>query len=207
MRKSLSMAFLATLVLLVGALPARAQLVWDAPLLVAPSSPAGVGIYLVDPHPGSGIGVMTTFRATRAPGVGYRLGFAEYPRRGASGGRIGVFGGVDLSGPLLSASDDFPLDLIWVTGVGLGVGDRVRLNAPLGVSLGRVLEAEGISFNPYIAPRVDLDADFGSDAELRLALVVDLGVDLGLQPGWVIRFGASLGDHRALAIGLSFQPF
>jgi hypothetical protein len=198
----------AAIVLFFAAAPARSQVVWDAPLMVAPATPAGWGVYLVDPHPGSGIGVMTTFRPTSGPGVGYRLGLAEYRRRGSDGdGRLAVYGGVDISGMLLRHSQEFPLDVSWVSGVGLGIGNDVRVTAPLGVSIGRDVESDGIWFNPYVTPRVGLDALFGGGSDLQLTLNVDLGVDIGFDPGWAIRFAGTLGDHRALAIGMSFRVF
>ncbi len=207
-RKTTWMGLVAGLALFVAAAPARSQVVWDAPLMVSPVTPAGWGVYLVDPHPGSGIGVMTTYRPTAGTGVGYRLGLAEYRRRGPDrDGSLAVYGGVDISGMLLRHSQDFPLDVAWVSGVGLGIGNNVRVNAPLGVSIGRDVESDGIWFNPYVTPRVGLDALFGSGSELNLTLNVDLGVDISFDPGWAIRFGGTLGDHGALAIGLSFQVF
>jgi hypothetical protein len=194
--------------LVLMAAPVRGQVVWDSPLLVSPSTPAGWGVYLVDPHPGSGIGVMTTYRPVDGTGVGYRLGLAEGPRRGSNDdSNLAVFGGLDLSGMLLRHSNEFPLDVAWVTGIGLGIGDDVRLTAPLGVTIGRALESDGVWFNPYVAPRVGLDAYFGDGSDLELSLNVDLGVDMAFDPGWTIRFGGTLGDHHGIAIGLSFRVF
>ncbi len=203
MRKRIGWSLAAGALALVMTAPgAQAQVAWDSPGLVAPSTPAGWGVYLVDPHPGSGIGVLSTFRGSSGPGVGYRIGLAEDRR-----GDLSVFGGVDLSGMLLRASNDFPLDIAWVTGLGLGLGDRAVVSAPLGVSLGRALESDGVWFNPYVAPRVVLDARFGSGSGLDLHLAVDLGIDVSFDPGWAVRFGGTLGDRNALAIGLSFRVF
>lgn len=203
MRKKIGMGLLAGAVALALSAPAvQGQVAWDSPGLVAPSTPAGWGVYLVDPHPGSGIGVLSTFRASSGPGIGYRVGLAEDRR-----GRLSVFGGIDISGMLLRHSADFPLDIAWVTGVGLGLSERALVSAPIGVSLGRALESDGVWFNPYVAPRVVLDARFGSGSGLDLNLAVDLGIDVSFDPGWAVRFGGTLGDRSALAIGLSFQVF
>lgn len=202
MRKTIGSGLAAAMLFLVAFVPAQAQVSWDSPGLVSPSTPAGWGVYLVDPHPGSGIGILTTFRGSPGTGLGYRIGLAE-----DRSGDLAVFGGVDVSGMLLRHSRDFPLDIAWLTGIGLGVGDRARISVPLGVSLGRALESDGVWFNPYMAPRVVLDARFGSGSNLDLDLAVDLGVDISFDPGWAVRFAGTLGDRSALAIGLSFRVF
>ena len=200
MRKNLT-ALLAAAYFLLAASPGAAQVAWDSPLMVAPNTPAGWGVYLVDPSPGGGIGVLSTWRASTAPGgLGFRLGLAEGHRD-----RLAVYGGLDYSGMLLRSSADFPMDVAWVTGVGLGVGSNAILSAPLGVSLGRDFEADGVWFNPYVTPRVVLDAHFGGNGDLDLGLVVDLGIDLAFDPGWAIRFAGSVGDRSALAVGMSFR--
>lgn len=185
--------------------PAGAQVAWDGPLFVAPTNPAGWGIYLVDPGPGGGIGVLTTFRRNEQGGLGWRFGLAEGRRD-----KLAVYGGLDVSGRLLSASNDMPVNLTWVTGAGLGIGNDVLLSFPLGISVGRDFQADGVWFNPSVTPRVVLDAWFGSDRpsdELELGLAVDLGMDISFDPGWAIRFGASIGDRSALGIGVSFRVF
>ena len=195
------------ILLLLAATPIRGQVAWDGPLMVAPNSPAGWGIYLVDPSPGpgDGIGVLTTWRGAAAPaGIGYRLGLAE-----GRGGGLAVYGGLDISGYLVRRSADFPMDMIWVTGGGLGVGDDILVSFPLGVSLGRDFEADGVWFNPYVSPRLVLDAWFGDTRapsnELQLGIALDLGVDLAFDPGWAIRFGGTVGDRGGVAIGMSFR--
>ncbi len=206
MRK-VSLGLLASLPLLfLAASPARAQVHWDGPLLVSPGTPAGWGVFLVDPGPGphDGIGVLSTWRSSDAPGsLGYRVGLAE-----GRGGDLTVYGGMDISGNLVIASADFPLDVIWVGGVGAGVGKDVILSFPLGASLGRDFQADGVWFNPYFTPRVVLDAEFGSSRRrdgLELGFAVDLGIDVAFDPGWAFRFAGSLGDRRGLAVGINFR--
>ncbi len=199
MRRMVTGLLVGCAVLVAG--PAKGQVAWDAPLLVSPSAPTGWGVFLVDPAPGSGIGVLGTWRGTEA--LGYRVGLAEGP-----GGRLAGYGGVDVSGPITRASASFPLDVDWLTGVGLGVGDAVLISVPLGLTVGRSVEADGVWFNPYVAPRVVVDAWMGSDRPrdgLHLNLAVDLGLDVAFDPSWTIRFGASIADRDALAVGLSFR--
>ena len=192
---------LATGGLLLAAVPAQGQVAWDSPLLLSPESPAGVAVFLTDPWPGGGIGFLATWKGTG--NLGFRGGVAE-----GWMGDLAVYGGMDASGRLVTRSDEFPLDVDWVTGVGLGIGEAALLSAPLGVSIGRGIQADDVWFNPYFAPRVVLDAWLGSDRPrdgLELNLAVDLGIDVAFQPDWTIRFGATLGDREALVIGMGFR--
>jgi hypothetical protein len=179
---------------------AEAQVAWESPLLVSPETPAGWGVYLTDPYPGNGIGVLSTWRSRSGPGLGYRLGIAE-----DRGDDVSVFAGLDASGMIMTASNEFPFNMAWVLGAGLGVGDDVLLSFPLALTLGRSVESDGVWFNPYVSPRVTLDAFFGDGNDLDLGLSVDLGIDMSFDPGWAIRFGGTLGDRSALAIGMSFR--
>ena len=190
-----------TAVVAVGlAAPARAQVAWDAPIMVSPGTTAGWGIYLVDAEAGDGIGVLGTWRQGRQ---GFRIGLAEGRDDDLAG-----FGGVDVSGGLFDASDDFPMDAVWLVGAGLGLGDAVLLSFPLGLSFGRVVDVQDVRLNPYFAPRVVVDAWLGDDTpedELDLQLALDVGLDISLSPSWSVRFGGTLGDREAIAIGLSVQ--
>jgi hypothetical protein len=182
--------------------PARAQVVWDAPVLLTPRPATGTGLYLHDAHR-AGLGILGTWRG--APhGLGLRLGIVDGRRDG-----VGILGGVDMMAPLTTASAQFPLDISWFTGIGGGYDDWFVLSVPLGLSIGRTFGAPGAAFTPHIIPRVVADAHLGRDgpgdsSELRLELGVDLGLDLALQPGWLIRFGAGLGNRGGLAVGVVF---
>ncbi len=187
--------------LLLPAAPAAAQVAWDAPLLVPPSPRGGWGVYLVDPTPGSGIGFMATWRAQS--NLGFRAGLADGRRN-----TLALYGGADLSGRILRNSPDVPFDMDWVAGAGIGIGDAVLLSFPLGLTLGGALNADGVIFEPYATPRIVLDAWMGSDRPrdgLRLGAAVDLGVDVLFNPSWAIRFGGTVGDRNALAIGVAFH--
>lgn len=188
------LGILAGLVLF-GASGAMAQVAWDSPLMVPPRASDGVGLFLVDPDFGD-LGVMGTWRSGR---LGVRVGLAE-----DFTGDLSIFGGADYSGLITRASKDFPLDVSWVAGAGLGFGNDLLLSFPLGISVGRGFDADGARFTPYATPRVVLDAFFGNDSDLDLDLAVDLGIDIAFQPGWAIRFGATIGDRDALAIGVVF---
>jgi hypothetical protein len=187
-----------------GASSASGQLPWESPLLVGPGSPSGVSFFLVDP--GWGLGAMGQWQGK---GDSHRLGF----RAGLAEGRdrnLGVFGGVDFTGDLLAHSDDFPLDVIWVMGMGVGVGSGAIVTLPLGVSLGREITDEELWFHPYLTPRLVLDAYLGDHShhphghnDLELGFALDLGLDFSFTGTWGLRIGASVGDRRGLAAGIS----
>lgn len=181
---------------------AVAQIAWDAPYLVPPGATPGFGIYLMDVHGGS-LGVMGAWRS-RTGSYGLRGGIAE-----ARDDDVGAFGGVDFSGRVNRANSSFPLDVDWVFGAGLGVADWVRVSVPLGLTLGHTFRGDGATFIPYITPRIFLDAQFDrdrdDDTDTDLGLAMDIGLDLRFaRTGFLVRFGAALGDRDAVAIGLVF---
>jgi hypothetical protein len=188
---------------------ASAQTAWDAPLLLPPRPADGFGIFLTDMHRG-GIGVMGTWQSP-VWNYGLRAGISEGPGRDG----LAVFGGIDYSGALNRADANFPLDIDWVFGAGLGVSDGVLLSFPLGLTAGHSFRGQGGVFTPYVTPRVVLDAAFGRDApndrsHVGLDLAVDLGLDIrilgggGPFGGTTIRFGGTIGDRSALALGVVF---
>lgn len=185
---------------------AHAQAAWDAPLLLPPRPQPGIGIFLAD-MAGGGLGILGTWRSTTWD-YGLRLGLAE----GSGDEDLTVFGGADFMGPINTATSDFPLDIDWVVGAGAGIGNGVLISVPAGLTLGFSFQGEDARFIPYFTPRVILDAAFGNDqrgSDLDLGVAVDLGLDLRLMRGGPlagksIRFGASIGDHNALAVGIVF---
>jgi hypothetical protein len=188
------------LALLVPAL-AQAQMAWDSPMLMPPRQPDGFGVYLADVHAG-GLGVLLGWRA---PGwnFGVRGGIADARRDD-----IGALGGIDVSGSLTRATADFPLDIDWVFGAGIGIDRGARISLPLGLSIGHEFRGDGVTFQPYGTPRVVLDAFLGGDRgrrdDVRLGFAVDLGLDLRFTQAFLVRFGATIGDREAVAIGLAF---
>lgn len=128
------------------------------------------------------------------------MGLADGPRDD-----LAAFGGVDFSGLLVSHNRDFPLDMVWVGGLGLGAGHDAILTVPFGLSLGRTLRSEDTWLNLYFTPRFVLDAFLGENTrdDLDLGMAVDLGFDLGFGEGWALRFGASVGDREGVAVGLA----
>lgn len=187
---------------------AGAQIVaWDSPLLVPPRAQPGFGIFVAEPAFGE-LGALATYRPGNAPlRLQFRLGIAETEIGGPGDDEeFAVFGGADVSGLIQGVTSDFPVDLAWAAGAGLGIGDDVLASFPLGLIVGRSFSSEGVAFTPYVSPRVILDAFFGDAAgdDLELELALDVGLDLNLDDDFVIRFGGTVGDHEALALGVVF---
>jgi hypothetical protein len=189
---------------------ARAQPAWDSPMLMPPRLSDGLGLHVLDAHAG-GVGAMLTWRAPRW-NFGVRAGLVDGQRDD-----IGLIGGIDVSGGLTRSSDEFPIDIDWVFGAGLGIDDGARVSLPLGLSIGHVFEGDGATFVPYATPRVILDAFIGDDDDdddddrgrrgrddVRLGVAVDLGLDLRVTSAFLIRFAATVGDREAVSLGLVF---
>jgi hypothetical protein len=200
---------LALAVLLVLPASARAQTAWDSPMLVPPQDAGGFGAYLVDMSAG-GLGVMGTWRP-QAWNFGVRAGISE----GAVGNELAVFGGVDFSGPISTATADFPVDVDWVVGAGAGLNDGMRISFPAGLSASYSIQAETARFTPFLTPRIVLDGFLGGERRPRrrsvdLDFAMDMGLDLRLTgvegpfANTTIRFAASVFDRSAIAIGLIF---
>ncbi|MGH7574721.1 MAG: hypothetical protein ACREM1_06270 [Longimicrobiales bacterium] len=177
-----------------------AQVAWDSPMLVPPQYAPGFGIFLLGPA-GGDLGVLATFRS---PGwnFGVRGGIAEESGQDD----VAVLAGLDYEGVLTRSTREFPLDVDWVVGAGFSAGDDFLLSFPLGLTAGHSFTAEeGVVFTPYATPRVVLDALFGdNDDRVDLDFAFDLGLDLRFTPDLTVRFGATLGDREAVAIGLVF---
>jgi len=196
----------------VMASPGAAQVPWDSPLLIGPSSPRGLSFYLVDP--GEGLGAMAQWQGGGGRSqVGFRAGVAEN-----HADDMAAFGGVDFHGPLVRHSDEFPLDVVWVAGAGVSVGDDAVLSLPVGVSLGRAVTDNDVWFHPYLTPHLVVDAYIGDseshthgDSEphshvhddMEMGFVLDLGADFAFSGSWAFRLGASVGEREGLAIGFT----
>lgn len=194
MRRTLVVAALSAIL----SVPASAQIAWDSPALISPSVPAGVSVFLMDPA-GGDLGGLVTYRHAAGPvGLGYRLGIAE---EAGPNGDLAVAGGFDVSGFLSRAVEGSEVDLMWWSGGGLGIGSETLVTIPLGLIVGWTGGTD-VTLSPYGGGHLNLDIWSGPGDSLDLSGAVDLGIDLGFQSGWLVRFGVSIGDREALAIGL-----
>lgn len=191
-------SYLAVAALAVGlSAPAAAQTAWDAPALISHVVPAGPSLFLLSPA-GGDIGGLLTLRHEAGPvGLGYRVSVAEDNSDG-----IAVAGGIDISGFLSRGVEDAPLDVLWWSGLGLGVGDNTVFSVPAGLIVGWTGRGDGATFNPYAGAHASLDISNIEDNEVSLGASFDLGIDLVLPSGWIIRFGGTVGDREAFAIGV-----
>jgi hypothetical protein len=179
---------------------ASAQVKWDSPFLISPRPSPGLGLFLVDlDGPGAGVGALVTWQPSPTS-WGFRGGIVE-----SRFDDIAAVAGADVSGAITRTSVDMPLDIDWVFGIGLGIDNDVVVSLPAGITLGHTFSGEGAQFTPYATPRVILDAWFGDREEtLDLEFAVDLGLDLRLRGNWSIRFGGTIGNREAIAIGVVF---
>lgn len=178
--------------------PAAAQTAWDAPALISHVVPAGPSLFLLSPA-GGNIGGLFTLRHEAGPvGVGYRVSIADQNNDDG----LAVAGGVDISGFLSRGVEDAPLDVLWWSGFGVGVGNATVFSVPLGAMVGWSGTGDGVTFNPYAGAHATLDITNVDGDEISLGASFDLGIDLVLPSGWIVRFGGTVGDREAFAIGV-----
>ena len=180
------------------AVPASAQIKWDSPPLISPVVPAGLSVFVLSPSSGD-LGALATFRRTAGPvGIGYRAALAEEPGTGD----VAFGGGVDISGFLSRAVEGSEIDVIWWSGAGVGFGREQLLTAPVGIILGWSGSGTDVILSPYAGGHLTLDISTDDANTVRFDGSVDLGLDVVLASGWMVRFGATIGDRDALALGI-----
>ena len=201
MRTPVRRILLLVLALAPGLLPGsslHAQIPWDGPALVSPGAPQGLSVFLVDPAPDASPGALVNWRHdTRSFGLGYRVALAR-----DAGDDVAVSGGVDISGILAESVEETDVRVTWWTGLGAGLADELVVSVPVGLVAGWVGQGDGAMVAPYAGGHVVLDLSTQEGRAVDLDAVLDVGLDLTLASGWLVRFGASVGGRDALAIGL-----
>ncbi|MBR9990020.1 MAG: hypothetical protein KFH98_09705 [Gemmatimonadetes bacterium] len=185
------------------------QVPWESPQLLAPATASGVSLMYVDYglRPNDGTGMLLMWRRADAPrGFGLRIA-GTLPQEND----IRLSGGIDIAVPMYEHSVTFPLDVVWTSGFGASYGDYYSAGLPVGVAAGRVFTGDNVWFQPYTSARVVLEGYFGADRpdeSFGLALAADVGIDASLHRSRVIilRTAMSLGDRRALSVGLQLSP-
>jgi hypothetical protein len=185
--------------------PAHGQVPWETPQLLAPHAPRGLGLMAASyaAAPGDGWGAVLTWRRADAPtGLGFRIAAGR-----GRGERDAVGAGVEASGWITRATPAFPLDMIWLSGLGGSYGSSVQIALPMGVSAGRSFGGAGnVWFNPYAASRAVIEGRIGGRApadELDLQLATELGANFSFDRDrkFILRMAAAIGDRSALALG------
>ena len=190
--------FTATALIALLATPASGQIAWDAPALISPVVPSGLSLFLIEPA-GGDLGALGTFRHSAGPvGVGYRASLAE---ESGPGGDLAVAFGIDVAGFLARAVEGSEVDLIWWAGGGMSVGSDWVVSAPAGIILGWSGEGDGVVISPYGGAHVALDITSNDGDALNFDAALDLGIDLVLRSGWMLRAGFALGDRESIAVG------
>lgn len=196
MRRALWIA-LALIGLGPGAL--AAQLSWDAPPLVGPASPQGLGLFLASPNPGHNLGGILTYRDDTASfGLGYRLGIGE-----DASGHAAALAGIDVSGALANGNEDANVKVLWWTGLGGGIGQNITVSVPAGVVVGWTGDEGDAVLSPYAGGHAVLDLSTRRNDHAHVRGAVDVGLDLRVVSGVVVSFGASMGGRNALAVGVA----
>lgn len=178
---------------------AAAQIVWDTPSMMRPGAPSGLSILLLEAHPSDELGAMVGWRSAAAPaGLGFRVGLGE-----EADGDLAAMFGLDVSGGLGALDPEIGRpEVLWWSGVGLGVGDEVLASVPLGIVLGWRGAGDGLTFMPYLGGHMALDVMSGPGDDLDIDGAVDLGMDLGFRSGLMFRLGVGIGGRDALAVGV-----
>lgn len=196
MRRSLVVLIAAATLLPVHA---GAQLSWDEPSLLGPYAPQGLSVFLLNPDPGDNLGALAHWRHdTASLGLAYRAGVA----RDATGA-LAALAGVDVSGILAHSVDDADVRVLWWTGIGGGLGNNLTISVPVGLTAGWRGIGDDNVFAPYAGAHVSLDMSTREDgAVVSMRPSLDVGLDLTLVSGFLVRVGASVGEHSSLAAGL-----
>ena len=189
----------AVLFLVFGASGASAQ--WDTPSFLAPTQGNDIGVYFVQPD-GTDWGLVGIWRQAGNMNLGIRGGVAD-----SGDDTYGIIG-AEFFGNVMRGNAELPLiNIIWTAGAGAAFGPSTIISVPVGLSIGAALDAGAILLIPYLHPRVALDFASGDgDTEVDLALPIDLGADVRLANGVIIRVGGTLSDHEGVGVGLAF-PF
>lgn len=201
MRFSISLVTAVLFAVAIAPVTVAAQTAWDAPPLISHVAPAGVSLFLLSPA-GGDLGGLVTFRHEAGPvGLGYRLSLSDEDRSDD----LAIAAGIDISGFLARSVEDAPLDVMWWSGAGLGLGESTVISVPLGALIGWSGQGGDVILSPYGGGHVTLDISDVDNDNVSLGGSFDFGLDIVLSSGWLVRFGGSIGDRDALAIGVKID--
>lgn len=174
---------------------ARAQ--YDTPSFLPPRPGDDIGIYLSDIE-GADFSLQGIWRQGGNLNLGVRLGYIDFRNDGA------IVVAAESWGLVARAGNQLPVDLAWTLGVGAAFDDDTVLEVPLGLTIGRVLQLDALTLQPYAHPRIALFIAPDANDEVRLRGLFDLGVDAVVSDSWKLRVGATLGAIDAVGLGLAY---
>lgn len=180
---------------------------WDGPDFMAPGPENLLGAYYIKPRDTDG-GVAVTWRSGGPLNLGVRGDYVHSVFGNSWGIGGEAKGGI---GPVAP-----PLAINWTAGIGAlitsasdGSGDgESDLRVPVGLSLGLHLVSGELVLTPYVHPRVSLayvSFNNGGGSDTSVEFDTDVGADLQLSPGFVLRLGGTFGDQPALGAGLAIN--
>lgn len=194
------------------AAPVRGQIAWETPRMLGPDTQGGLGVHWLQAEslPGDGEALLVTWQPPGLPeGVFLRGGAGT-----GAGGETAGFGGIDVRSRIATAREGQPLDIAWIAGAGVGVGEYLLVTVPAGITAGHTWASGSVWFAPYVGVglamdyRRTLDSERDSfDDEFEVHPTADLGLDLSLDSGrrFILRAAASLGDRQAIALGAAIR--
>lgn len=183
---------------LLGAGQLQAQ-AWDVPSFLPPRPGDDIGIYISDV---GDFGLQGIWRQQGNLNLGLRIGYIDVGRDGA------VVAAAESWGLFMTADQELPVDVAWTLGAGAAFNGGTFLEIPVGLTIGRVIQADALTLQVYAHPRVALvfepDAPEGRE-ETDLEGLFDLGVDAVLNENLKLRLGATLGGTDAVGVGVAYR--
>lgn len=191
---------------------ASAQIAWDTPRMLGPNTEGGLSAHWLQAEtlPGDGEGVMVVWQPPGLPDNVFLRGGAGTGAGDSSAG----FGGIDVRSRIATGRPGQPLDIAWIAGAGVGVGEYMLITVPVGLTAGRTWASGSVWFSPYVGVGIAMDyratlddEDAVPDEEFDVYPTADVGLDLALDPGrrFILRAAASLGDRQATALGITIR--
>ena len=77
------------------------------------------------------------------------------------------------------------------------------VSVPLAIVAGWTGEGDDVVFSPFLGGHIALDFTSIDGDELVFDAFLDVGMNLELTSGWIVRFELSVGGGDALALGIS----
>lgn len=172
---------------------------WGSPTFLPPSPGDDIGLYLTDMD-GVDLGFQGIWRQQGNLNLGLRVGFLD-----TNLGDDLITVGVETWDRILQNSD-LPVDVAWTLGAGAAFGDGTFIGIPVGLTIGRVIDLDGIAFQLYGHPRLSVEiASFNDNTDTDLDGLFDLGADVYLGDAWKLRLGATIGGPDAVGVGLAYR--